>query len=413
MGKVRPLRGIIGKMADFYQNNVPTFTILRPDAVAEMEARLIRASRRLSAGVIIPALFSDLVSPAMRHIIEVLADIPYIHRVYISLDRANRQEFLEAMDVVAPLGEKAVLLWNDNPAVRAIIADIERSLPVGPRGKGQAVWTALGYVLAKGEVDVLAFHDADILTYDRAFLARLLFPVMVLRYQFAKGFYARYKERLFGRVVRLFYFPFVHSLQEIFGNLEFLEYMADFRYPLSGEFATFVDIAREIRFPSDWGIEVGILAEVYRLLPPHRVCQVELTHRYDHKHQQVGTDARTGLLKMVADIARTFFTQLAAQGLVLNEEFFHTLKLTYLTQARELVGVYESLARMNGLTYDLHSEMSAVESFAEALTYAFEDFHRYPFGSPMIPSWRRVDVALGGILDELREALEEPLQDLV
>ncbi len=400
-------------MADFFQNRVPTFTILREDALPEMEEQLMRASRRVRAGVIIPALYSDLISPAMQGIIEVLAQIPYVHRVFISLDRANRQEFHQAMDVVAPLGEKAVLLWNDNPAVRAIIAEIERTLPVGPRGKGQAVWTALGYVLAGEDVDVLAFHDADIVTYDRAFLARLLFPVMVLRYQFAKGFYARFKDRLFGRVVRLFYFPFVHSLREIFGELPFLAYMSDFRYPLSGEFATFLDIAREIRFPSDWGIEVGILAEIYRLLPPQRVCQVALTHRYDHKHQKVGTDARTGLLKMVADIARTFFTQLAAQGLVLNEEFFHTLKLTYLTEARELVGVYESLARMNGLTYDLHAELSAVEAFAEALTYAFEDFHRYPFGSPMIPSWRRVDVALGGVLEALREALEEPLQDLV
>jgi hypothetical protein len=78
---------------------------------------------------------------------------------------------------------------------------IDEVLPVGPRGKRQAVWTGLGYALGKSEVSVIAFHDADVLTYDRGFLLRLLFPVVRLRYQFSKGFYARYSDRLHGRVV--------------------------------------------------------------------------------------------------------------------------------------------------------------------------------------------------------------------
>ncbi len=393
-------------MPDIFQNRVPTFPILREEARERLERSLLRATRKMPVGVIIPALYSDLAAPPMKRIIDELVRMEFIHRVYISLDKAGEEEFRRAREIVAPLGEKGVLLWNDNPRVQAIVQKIEAMLPLGPRGKGRAVWTALGYVLAKGEVTVLAFHDADIVTYDRGFLIHLLYPVVNLRYQFAKGFYARYSDRLYGRVVRLFYFPFLRSLREILGNLDFLEYMADFRYPLSGEFATFADIAREIRFPSDWGIEVGILAEIYHLVTVPRICQVEVTRRYDHKHQKLGSGTREGLLKMVADIARTFFTHLSALGLVLSREFFHTLKLTYMNHARDVVGVYEAMARMNALRYDLHQELTAVEVFAQALNQAFEDFHRYPFGSPLIPNWRRVEVAQEGVMQELMEAME-------
>jgi glucosyl-3-phosphoglycerate synthase len=394
-------------MPDFHINYVPTFTLLQKDTLAAMEERLLQASTRIPIGVLIPALFSDLASSAMAHIIEELSQMQFIQRVYISLDRANAEDFHRAKEIVALLGDKGRLLWNDNPEVQGVIKRINELLPLGPRGKGRAVWTALGYILAKEEVAVLAFHDADILTYDRSFMVRLLYSVVHLRYQFAKGFYARYGDRLYGRVVRLFYFPFVRSLREILGNLDFLEYMADFRYPLAGEFAMFTSIAREMQFPSDWGIEVGILSEVYRLIRVPRICQVELTNRYDHKHQELGGNSQLGLQKMVADIARTFFAQISSQGIVLSREFFRTLKLTYLTHARNIVGVYEAFAEMHDLNaYDLHREFTAVETFANALDTAFDDFHQYPFGAPLIPDWRRIEVAIDGIMQELTTALD-------
>jgi glucosyl-3-phosphoglycerate synthase len=394
-------------MPDFHQNYVPTFTLLEKETLPGMEEILLQVSQEIPIGVVIPALYSDLASSAMAHIIQELAQMQFIQRVYISLDRANLADFQEAKAIVAPLEEKGCLLWNDNPDVQRVIQKIDDLLPLGPRGKGRAVWTALGYILAKKEVAVLAFHDADILTYDRQFMVRLLYPVVQLKYQFAKGFYARYRDRLYGRAVRLFYFPFVRSLREILGNLDFLEYMADFRYPLAGEFAMFTSIVREMQFPSDWGIEVGILSEIYRLIRVPRICQVELTSRYDHKHQELGTESQPGLQKMVADIARTFFAQVSSQKIILSREFFRTLKLTYITHARNVVGVYEAFAEMNDLVkYDLHEELTAVESFANALDKAFDDFHQYPFGAPFIPEWRRIEVAIEGIMDELTTALE-------
>ena len=82
-------------------------------------------------------------------------------------------------------------------------------LALGERGKGRACWMAFGYLLAQGNIEYIALHDADVLDYDRAMLARLLYPVAdpILNFDFCKGFYARFTDRLNGRVARLFVGP--------------------------------------------------------------------------------------------------------------------------------------------------------------------------------------------------------------
>jgi glucosyl-3-phosphoglycerate synthase len=395
-------------MADFHINKVPTFSLLQNESCRAMESKVFKASARIPVGVLIPALYSDLSGSAMSHIINVLADTKYVSKVYISLDRANRDEYNNAREIVAPLGSKAALVWNDKPEVAQIIERIEKQIPLGSRGKGRAVWTGLGYIIGKAEASAIAFHDADILTYDRDFLTRLLFPLMYLRFQFVKGYYVRYDKKLYGRVSRLFYFPLVRTLKDMFGSTEFLDYMGDFRYPLSGEFATYTSQARMIQFPSDWGIEVGLLGEIYRLVRESRICQIELTTRYDHKHQQVGSPNEKGLYKMASDIARTFFTHLASNGVALNTEVFRTVRLTYLKHAREMVGIYESLAEMydKRIAFDFHEELKTVEVFASAIDSGVLDFCDQHFGSPLIPDWKRVESAIDGILGDLVNAVE-------
>jgi glucosyl-3-phosphoglycerate synthase len=231
---------------------------------------------------------------------------------------------------------------------------------------------------------------------------------MFLRFQFVKGYYIRYDQKLYGRVTRLFYFPLVRTLKDMFGSTEFLDYMGDFRYPLSGEFATYTSQARMMQFPSDWGIEVGLLGEIYRLVRESRICQIELTNRYDHKHQKVGSEGEKGLYKMASDIARTFFTHLASNGVSLNSEVFRTIRLTYLKHAREMVGIYESLAEMHDkrIGFDFHEELKTVEVFARSIDSGVLDFCDQHFGSPLIPDWKRVESAIDGILSDLVQAVE-------
>ena len=89
-------------------------------------------------------------------------------------------------------------------------------------------------------MDAVALHDCDILTYDRALLARLLYPVVHPRFQydFCKGYYARVAAgKLGGRVCRQLVTPLLRALREMHGERPFLTYLDSFRYPLAGEFS--------------------------------------------------------------------------------------------------------------------------------------------------------------------------------
>lgn len=68
---------------------------------------------------------------------------------------------------------------------------------------------AYGYVLARGQSEVIALHDCAIVTYSRELLARLCYPVVNsnLDYVFCKGFYSRVTNKMHGRVTRLLVTP--------------------------------------------------------------------------------------------------------------------------------------------------------------------------------------------------------------
>jgi glucosyl-3-phosphoglycerate synthase len=63
--------------------------------------------------------------------------------------------------------------------------------------------------------------------------------------------------------------------------------MGSFRYPLAGEFSFRRDVLNDIRIPSDWGLEIGVLSEMHRNYASNRLCQVDIADNYDHKHQIV------------------------------------------------------------------------------------------------------------------------------
>ena len=107
-------------MADFHFNVVPTFSLLPGVDVSKMEKKILRTCERIPVGVLIPALFRDLSGDAMKRIIEVLAEADFIKRVYIALDQADEGEFKKAGEIIAPLKEKASLIWNDSPELRPI-----------------------------------------------------------------------------------------------------------------------------------------------------------------------------------------------------------------------------------------------------------------------------------------------------
>jgi glucosyl-3-phosphoglycerate synthase len=112
----------------------------------------------------------------------------------------------------------------------------------------------------------IALHDCDIVTYNRDMLARLLYPVAnpLFNYEFCKGYYARLaNNKINGRVCRLLVTPLIRALKRVLGETPYLNYLDSFRYILAGEFAFRRDVLSDIRIPSDWGLEIGVLSEVF------------------------------------------------------------------------------------------------------------------------------------------------------
>jgi len=404
-------------VADFFQNGViATLHDLgrRPTADLEQELKSWSADQPMS--LVIPCLVSDLDGPAIRGIIDQLAAVPYLDEVVIGLDRADADGFARARERFARLGQHHRILWNDGPRLKAIRYELEaHGLSTGQPGKGRNVWFCLGHFLASGRGRIVALHDADIRDYDRSLPARLLYPVAhpATRFGFAKGYYHRASgdgvgpDRLFGRVTRLFVTPLVRALALTFGDQGYLGYLDSFRYPLAGECAMSTEVAETLRVPSDWGFEIGVLAEVYRHFPTTRVCQVDVADGYDHKHRDLSADDPTaGLHRMSVDIARAIYRKLAIGGVVLSAEGFRSLEAAYDRTALDLIDRYEADATFNAMAYDRHAEESAIEVFARSIVRAGQEFLDDPLETPFIPSWTRIRSELPDLPDRLLAAVE-------
>ena len=234
-----------------------------------------------------------------------------------------------------------------------------------------------------------------------------------LDFEFCKAYYARTTDRMHGRVVRLLVKPLLQALMTVLGYDHFLVYMDSFRYPLSGEFAVTSNLARSNRIPSDWGLEVGTLAEVFRNTSIKRVCQVDLCRQYEHKHQALSLEDPTkGLMKMSTDILTTIFRTLASRGTVLQAGHFITLHSAFLRSAQESIRQYHADAMMNGLEYDRHDEEVAAEGFANQVIVAGQMFQDDPTGGEAIPNWSRVLTAFPEFPQQLRQAARADAENL-
>lgn len=397
-------------MSDFHQNgNITTLHNLRVREIREMEAELNAFSTTRKIALILPCLYSELEGDAMPHILEELSRVNYLHRIIIGLDAANEAQFRHAKEFFRGLNQNHIVIWNDSPRMLALGERLkELGLAPSEQGKGKNVWSSLGYLISCSDSAVMAIHDCDILTYDREMLARLVYPVAnpSFPYQVAKGYYARIGGgKLNGRVSRLLVSPLLIALNRVIGSRDYIDYLRSFRYPLSGEFAMRTAILPDLRIPSDWGLEIGVLSEAWRNLAPKAVCQVEISDAYDHKHQDLSPDeAGAGLNRMSTDICKAVFRKLAADGTVFTPNVFRTLKATYYRSALDLLDSYCSEAKMNGLDIDRHSEERSIEMFAENIMRAGQVFLDNPHETPFIPTWNRVHAADPSFLADLNAA---------
>jgi len=398
-------------MADFHQTGViSTLHRLGHIDLDRLETQLEAYSQQMPIALVLPSLFSELQGPALKEILKQLQSVKYLREIVISLGRANAEEFKHARNFFKDLYSEHKIIWIDGERIQKLLALLKQNdLDIGGEGKGRAAWLAYGYVLARRKSKVIVLHDCDILTYNREFLARLCFPVVNpnMGYEFCKGYYPRITDRLHGRVTRLFVTPLIRTLKTMIGHHPFLVYLDSFRYPLAGEFSMLADLARVNRIPGDWGLEVGVLAEIYRNVSAKRVCQVDLSENYEHKHQRLSPeDPQTGLMKMAIDIAKSLLRNLATEGLVFDVPFFNTLRTAYQRAAQDTIKKYEDDAIINGLVFDRHAERLAVEAFTRAIKIASDEFVQDPLGIPLITNWNRVISAEPKFFEMLENAVD-------
>ncbi len=379
--------------------------------MASLEEELKQISQTSPMTLILPCLFSELEGPALANIVDELSQVEYLEQIIIGLDRASEVQFEYAKKYFSRLPQKHKILWNDGLRMKEVHQLLQaEGLAPSERGKGYNVWYCMGYFLSCKTGKIVALHDCDILTYERGLLAKLLYPLAnpSFEFKFCKGYYYRQaNNRLNGRVMRLLVTPLVRSLKKMFPGDEFLDYVDSFRYPLSGEFSMVVEVVNTIRIPYDWGLEIGVLYDVYRNYHLNKICQVDIANAYDHKHQVLAFgDRESGLFKMSIDICKAIFRKMAANGQVFSQENFRTIKASYYRTALDFVERYHSDAVMNSLTLDRHKEEKAIELFTQSIVHAGSAFLQNPQLNPVIPSWNRVVSADANILQKIYDAVE-------
>ena len=404
-------------MSDFHQyGTVTALPRLVERPLHELEDKVLQLSKRYPVALVIPMIPGEMDRPALAGILDELEQVRYLDSLVISLNRATVKDFQRCHEYFSRYPGRKVILWNESPHIQEFLDEMQSvGLYVGERGKGRACWLAIGYLLAEERVEYIAFQDADVVNYTREMLARLVLPTLdpTVDYDFVKGYYARVSDRLHGRVTRLLLTPLLAAFVRLIGDDPYIRYLSSFRYALSGEFAMKSDLAQRMRLPCDWGLEIVTLFEALRHRAPVRVCQVELTERYDHKHQSLSAeDPNNGVHRMARDVVKHLFRTLAAAGVELNEGVLRSLQAAYQREAEDAVADSYAMATINGLVFDRHQEEQNVGVFTRALRSSIEEFLDDPLGAPLVPNWARVWAGVPDAGVRLMSAVQEGQGDL-
>lgn len=396
-------------MADFYQHGtIATLHRLGNPDYKRLEEEMAVLARDSPLALVLPCHARDLQSPVLADIVAELRDARFLSHVTVGLDGGSRTDFDTARRIFSRLPQRVSILWNDGPRMADLLDQMEcAGMDPGPMGKGRNMRLCLGQVLAGTNAAAVAIHDCDILQYKRELLVRLCFPVLDpgMAFLVSKGFSARFSTRLNGRVMRLLITPLLQAMEDLEGFAQTVGPLQFFRYPISGEVCLHRGIGESVRFPSDWGVETGMMADVFRAAAMEKICQVDIAESYDHKHQSLSeSDPRGGLNKMACDVALCLLRTASAGFPAPSANAFHCLKEKYLRAASGLLRCYAADARINTLEYDSELERRTIELFSGSIARALETHLANPGAPAGEPSWIQIESRLPGFGAALHEA---------
>ncbi|NUQ04614.1 MAG: glucosyl-3-phosphoglycerate synthase [Anaerolineae bacterium] len=227
----------------------------------------------------------------------------------------------------APLIDEIVLI-DSSSTDRTVAIAREKGIPVYRHaeilpevgslvGKGEALWKSL-HVL-KG--DIVVWVDTDISNMHPRFIYGLIGPLLRNpRIQYVKGFYQRPiqvggKLQVYGggRVTELVARPLLNLFYpELSGVVQ----------PLSGEYAGRRTALQSVPFFSGYGVETGLLIDLWERYGLDAIAQTDLEVRVHHNQPLVG------LSKMAFAILQIFIARLEAHyGVQLLDRANRSMKL--------------------------------------------------------------------------------------
>ncbi len=196
----------------------------------------------------------------------------------------------EALMRRVPLIDEMVLIdSNSSDRTREIASELgvpvhihQEILPrLGARrGKGEALWKSL--LVTSG--DIVAWIDTDIVNIDPRFVYGIIGPLLLNpKVQLVKGFYQRplrVGEKTQagggGRVTELTARPLL--------NLFYPE-LSGIVQPLSGEYAGRRSALEQIPFFSGYGVEIGMVIDIFDRFGVEGIAQVDLLERVHHNQE--------------------------------------------------------------------------------------------------------------------------------
>lgn len=449
-------------MIDFSQTcrNITTLYLVDKNQ-QNLSPKLRAGVRGKKAVLVIPTLATEFTEeenrPVFINILKQLKKTSYLKKIIFGLDAATDTEALELATLLKEYGiRNYIIQHNEGDRFKELYKRIESSsFALRQPGKGRNMFMSFGVAQAIG-ADYVGVIDADIRTFHRSQLDRLLYPIIVLNYQFSKASYIRIgNNRMYGRVKRLLLDPFLLALKRKFRESEdekfisLIDYLLAFNYQLSGEVAFEINLLKRMHFATNWGIELFTLIEAYR--KANNIAQVQFsTGPFEHKHQSISADSpESGLNKMATDIVTTLLSTLVIEeGFEISDYFVRDTTATYLNMADELIKKYSENASFSNLEYDRDAEEAMVKGvfrdsildagdfitssphlISDKLTHLIANdkrFQRYKdaglmndliayekesknqlFEIPQTVSWERIIMKQPGILDEIRDATKK------
>lgn len=170
------------------------------------------------------------------------------------------------------------------------------------RGKGEALWKSV----AASDGDLIVWLDADLTSFEPAFVTGLLGPLLTRPgIVFVKGFYERPGNGADvggGRVTELVARPLLATwFPELSGIVQ----------PIGGEYAARREAVERVRFAGGYGVDIGLLIDVARGWGVDAIAQVDLGVR-NHRNRpllQLGPQAlavmTTALRRAGLDVSET------------------------------------------------------------------------------------------------------------